>query len=135
MQQINEIVGQPPFNVTRASHVVLNVRDLEASKHFYRELVGLIVSDEDASTVWLRGLEERGHHSLVLRKSAQPGCARIGMRVHSEDDVKRARDYFAAQERTPNWWRSLAGSDAARQRQHRRAAGVLRDHGTARKNV
>ncbi|WP_131055491.1 3,4-dihydroxyphenylacetate 2,3-dioxygenase [Raoultella planticola] len=97
MQQINEIVGQPPFNVTRASHIVLNVRDLEASKHFYRELVGLIVSDEDVSTVWLRGLEERGHHSLVLRKSAQPGCARIGMRVHSEDDVKRARDYFAAQ--------------------------------------
>lgn len=95
MQQIDEIVSLPPFNVTRASHVVLHVRDLAASKHFYTELIGLVVSDEDEHTVWLRGLEERGHHSLVLRKGPKPECTRIGMRMHSDDDIKRAFDYFS----------------------------------------
>ncbi|WP_413724049.1 3,4-dihydroxyphenylacetate 2,3-dioxygenase [Sodalis sp. RH16] len=96
MQQIDDVVLNPPFNVTRASHVVLNVRDLEASKHFYTELAGLAVSDEDTSAVYLRGLEERGHHSLVLRKSADNTCSRIGMRVQSDDDILKARDYFGS---------------------------------------
>lgn len=94
MQHIDDVVLTPPFNVTRASHVVLNVRDLEASKHFYTELAGLVVSDEDASTVYLRGLEERGHHSLVLRKSAEVSCSRIGLRVQTADDIFKAQDYF-----------------------------------------
>lgn len=97
MQQINMMVLDPPFNITRASHVVLNVRDLAASKHFYTELIGLVVSDEDANTVWLRGLEERGHHSLVLRKSTEQTCARLGMRVLTEDDIFKAEEYFFRQ--------------------------------------
>lgn len=96
MQHIDDVVLNPPFNVTRASHVVLNVRDLEASKQFYTELAGLVVSDEDASAVYLRGLEERGHHSLVLRKSTQAACARIGLRVRGDEDIYKAQDYFAA---------------------------------------
>ena len=54
----------PPFNITRASHLVFTVRDLARSRDFYTEVMGLIVSDEDAGTLWLRGVEERAHHSL-----------------------------------------------------------------------
>ncbi|WP_165855756.1 3,4-dihydroxyphenylacetate 2,3-dioxygenase [Marinobacter sp. JSM 1782161] len=94
---LNDFVLNPPFNVTRTSHVVLNVSDLEASKHFYTELVGLVVSDEDANSVYLRGLEENGHHSLVLSKSPDAGkCARIGMRVLTDDDIHAAQDYFGS---------------------------------------
>ncbi|WP_313684513.1 3,4-dihydroxyphenylacetate 2,3-dioxygenase [Pantoea sp.] len=99
MPQIDELVLEPPFNVTRASHVVLNVRDLEVSKQFYTDLIGLVVSDEDDSSVYLRGLEERGHHSLVLKKSPDVHCARIGMRVRSDDDINKAQEYFASQGR------------------------------------
>ncbi len=59
----------PAFNITRASHVVLTVPDLAACRDFYCEVIGLLVSDEDADTVYLRGLEEIGHHSLVLKRS------------------------------------------------------------------
>jgi len=97
MPQIDELVLQPPFNVTRASHVVLHVRDLQVSKQFYTQLIGLVVSDEDESTVYLRGLEERGHHSLVLKKSALNTCARIGMRVLQDEDINNAQAYFKAQ--------------------------------------
>lgn len=87
---------RPPFNVTRASHVVLTVRDLDASKAFYTELVGLVASDEDDAAIYLRGREEACHHSLVLRKAGAPLCERIGLRVQTDDDLYLARDYFEA---------------------------------------
>jgi len=37
----------PPFNITRASHLVFTARDLKASRAFYTEVVGLVVSDEN----------------------------------------------------------------------------------------
>ena len=66
-------VYDPPFNITRASHVVLTVRDLAASRRFYAEVIGLAVSAEEGDALYLRGLEEACHHSLVLKRtSGQP---------------------------------------------------------------
>lgn len=81
----------PAFRVTRASHVILTVRDLEASQAFYCGVVGLIVSDADRNTLYLRGIEETAHHSLVLRRSSEPPrCERIGLRVLTCTDLDRA---------------------------------------------
>ncbi len=85
----------PPFNITRASHVVLTVRDLEASLAFYCELIGLVVSERTGDTVYLRGLEEACHHSMVLQRSPDaPVCRRVGLRVFSEDDLDKAAAHF-----------------------------------------
>src|SRR5205807_8004157 len=79
----------PPFNITRASHLVLTARDLAASRDFYVEVMGLIVSDENADTIWLRGVEERCHHSLTLKRTTgQPLCERIGFRVFTDEDIE-----------------------------------------------
>ncbi len=96
---MTDVVLRPPFNTTRASHVVLGVTDLAASKAFYVDVLGLIVSDESASTVFLRGLEERCHHSLTLEKTATPACLRLGMRVQTDDDLHAAKAYFEAEGR------------------------------------
>jgi catechol 2,3-dioxygenase len=86
----------PPFNVTRASHVVLSVRDIAASRAFYVDLLGFIVSDEDAETLYLRGVTEAAHHSLVLKRSrVAPVCERVGLRVYTEEDLDAAHAYFA----------------------------------------
>ena len=61
----------PPFNVTRASHAVLHVKDLGKSRAFYVDLIGFIVSDEDKDAIYLRGVAEACHHSLVLKRAAQ----------------------------------------------------------------
>ena len=37
----------PPFNITRASHLVLTARDLAKSRDFYTEVIGLKVSGRD----------------------------------------------------------------------------------------
>lgn len=82
----------PPFNITRCSHVRLTVRDIAASRDFYVEVAGLVVSDEDRETVFLRGIEEVCHHSLVLRRATEPAsCDCIGMRVRTEDDLDKAK--------------------------------------------
>jgi len=94
---INGVVTAPPFNITRASHVVLSVKDLEASKAFYVDVLGMIVTDETPATVWLRGLEESFHHSLTLHRSPEAFCQRLGMRVQTEADLDAAFAFFAAQ--------------------------------------
>jgi len=88
-------VYNPPFNITRASHSVLTVKDLAASRRFYVDLIGFIVSDEDKDTLYLRGVAEACHHSLVLKRaSGEPQAERVGMRVFSEEDLERAKAFF-----------------------------------------
>jgi catechol 2,3-dioxygenase len=88
-------VLDPPFNITRVSHVILTSRDLDASRRFYSDVLGLVVSDSDKEALYLRGLEEAGHHSLVIRKSDDaPVCQAIGFRVLTEADLDKARDWL-----------------------------------------
>ena len=88
---------RPPFNITRASHLVLTSRDLAKARDFYTEVIGLKVSDETATTIHLRGVEERAHHSLTLRRSKEePACERVGFRVFEEEDLERAKVHFDA---------------------------------------
>lgn len=96
-------VFDPPFNITRASHVVLTVADLAASRDFYVEVLGLVVSAEDGEAAYLRGVEEACHHSLVLRRGSRPSCARIGMRVVNEDHLLRAHDTLAGMGCAVSW--------------------------------
>jgi catechol 2,3-dioxygenase len=89
-------VFDPPFNIVRCSHVALGVTDLARAKAFYADTLGLHVEDEAGEAIYLRGLEERQHHSLVLRKSAHPVAHPLGFKVASEEDLDRAAHYFAS---------------------------------------
>lgn len=85
----------PPFNITRAGHMVFTSRDLARSRDFYVEVVGLLVTEEDADTVYLRGVEEACHHSLTLKKAKDaPYCERVGLRVFTEEDLEKAKAHF-----------------------------------------
>ena len=84
----------PPFDITRASHVVLDVSDLAESRRFYEDLVGLVVTAARPDALYLRGVEEACHHSVVLRRAAEPGCRRIGFRVRRDADLHVAKRWF-----------------------------------------
>lgn len=95
MVQIPETPTSAPFRVTRASHLVYTVRDLARSRDFYTEVLGLVVSDEDRDTLYLRGVEERTHHSLVLKRTdGQPACVRAGLRTFDDEDLEKAKFFF-----------------------------------------
>lgn len=94
---------KPPFNVVRLSHVELVVRDLAASKAFYADTLGLQVTYEDADTLCLRAMEERGHHCIVLKKGDAPVANVMGFKVFSEDDLDRAEAFFAGRGLPTSW--------------------------------
>jgi catechol 2,3-dioxygenase len=75
---------------------VLGVTDLARSLAFYETTLGLVVEDKTSDAVFLRAVEERQHHSLVLKKSATADCQRIGFKVASEEDLDRAASFFKA---------------------------------------
>ncbi|WFU57949.1 VOC family protein [Bradyrhizobium pachyrhizi] len=87
----------PGFRITRASHVVLTVRDLAASRQFYEKVIGLILTAEEGDALYFRGVEEACHHSLVLRKGEGAACARLGLRVFLDGDLDRLKAFFEAQ--------------------------------------
>ncbi|MBX3099519.1 MAG: 3,4-dihydroxyphenylacetate 2,3-dioxygenase [Salinibacterium sp.] len=85
---------EPPFAMTRASHVRMQVTDLEKSRDFYRDVIGLVVTEETDNAVYFRGWEEAAHHSLVLERGAEPKALQIGLRVRTDEDVAKAERYF-----------------------------------------
>ncbi|MGW4340982.1 VOC family protein [Rhodococcus koreensis] len=87
MNALPKINLRPEFLITRASHVVLHVTDLDASQAFWADTLGFIVTRRESDSLYLRGLGETAHHSLVLQKSQQVGCARIGFRVYMDQDL------------------------------------------------
>src|SRR5256885_5157891 len=92
---IRKPVLDPPFNVVRASHVELAVRDLPRSRAFYVDCLGYLVSAESSDALYLRAVEERNHHSIVLRKANDATVHTLGFKVASEEDLDRAAFYFA----------------------------------------
>ena len=91
---VRKPVFDPPFNVVRASHVELAVRDLPRSRAFYVDCLGYLVSAEEPDALYLRALEERNHHSVVLRQAKAAGAHALGFKLGSEDDLDRAAAWF-----------------------------------------
>jgi catechol 2,3-dioxygenase len=92
---IPETNYKPPFRFRRASHGVFTSRDLNKSREYYTEVLGLVVSAADNNTLYLRGLEERGHHSLVIKRSTDtPAYERAGLRVFDDEDLERTKHEF-----------------------------------------
>src|SRR5690349_5707092 len=79
--------GPMPFDILRAAYVALHVRDLAAPRRFYVDLLGLVVSAETDDAPYLRGWEERLHHSLVLRQADRAAAARLGFRTRGDADL------------------------------------------------
>jgi 3,4-dihydroxyphenylacetate 2,3-dioxygenase len=77
----------PPFDIVRTAHIELTVTDLAATREFYVDLLGLVPTAETSDALYLRGVEERLHHSLVLRKGSEPLLDHVGFRVGSPGDL------------------------------------------------
>ena len=94
--KLPEVALRPEFLITRASHVVVHVADLEASRAFWVDTMGYIPSREESDTLYLRGLGETAHHSLVLRAAGEIGCARVGFRVAMDEDLDYLAEHLTA---------------------------------------
>ena len=68
-------------NITNLGHIEFRTTDLDRSRTFYTELIGLHETERDQNRVYLRCTEDKQHHTFVLRKADSPGVGTIGFRV------------------------------------------------------
>lgn len=93
----------PPFNILRLSHVELVVKDLAKSRAFYVDTLGLQVTDESNERIYLRAMEERGHHCLVLKKGDNPYVGELAFKVFDEAHLDQGASWFEAQGLPVEW--------------------------------
>jgi catechol-2,3-dioxygenase len=95
----------PMPQIAELGHVGLFVNDLERSKKFYTELLGLQVTDEDAKMkmVFLSSRPDHEHHELLLcgGRDAPPGTKvvqQVSFRCPTLEDVLEYYKRFVAEE-------------------------------------
>ena len=84
----------PPPDIVRAAYAELVVTDLAAARWFWVDMLGFVVTAEQAAALYLRGHDELTHHSLVVRAGTSPGAGAIAYRVRSAADLDRADAFF-----------------------------------------
>jgi catechol 2,3-dioxygenase len=85
-----------PPDVIRCAYAELIVTDLAASRAFYVDVLGLVVTYEDNDAIYLRAFEEYLHHSLVIRRGPVAALAVLAYRVRSEAELEIAVKYYTA---------------------------------------
>jgi catechol 2,3-dioxygenase len=94
---------RPAYDILRCAHAELLVADLEASERFYVDLLGLIVSERAEDAIYLRGWEERLHHSLVLRRAETAAVGHLAFRVRGPEDLELLEEDFRRRGGEPVW--------------------------------
>jgi len=96
-------VLNPPFNIVRLSHVEYHVTNLARARAFWVDTLGLQVSHKDGEVLMLRAMEERNHHSIILREAPKPQVARLGFKLFDDPDLDSAAAWFKGQGLTIEW--------------------------------
>src|SRR5579875_1336446 len=91
------------FNIIRIARTILNVKDLDRSREFYVNALGFVETESSDEYIYLRGLEEHTHHSLVLKKSDKPGVHALGYKVAREEDLDKLAALFASKGLKTKW--------------------------------
>ncbi|WML31767.1 3,4-dihydroxyphenylacetate 2,3-dioxygenase [Neobacillus sp. OS1-32] len=91
------------FNIIRIARVVINVSDLDRSREFYVNALGFVETESDDQHIYLRGLEEHVHHSLVLKKSDKLGVHALGYKVVKEEDLDKLAALFESKGLKTKW--------------------------------
>lgn len=93
----------PPFNIVRLSHVEYRVTDLERSRAFYVDTLGLQITHEDSDAIYLRAMEERGHHCIILKASDSADVGVLGFKLFDEPGLDKAAAFFEAKGLPTEW--------------------------------
>jgi catechol 2,3-dioxygenase len=91
------------FDIAKAGHIEYLVTDLKEARRFYVDTLGLIITDSDASHLYLRGLEDRYHHCLTLTLSESPGVGHFAFKVRNEKDLAALEHLMISKGCKTNW--------------------------------
>jgi 3,4-dihydroxyphenylacetate 2,3-dioxygenase len=107
MSNVNELLAtgpsETPFDIMRCAYGELVVTDLDASVHFYGDLLGMVLTERTEDAAYFRGWEERGHHSIVLRQGPVAGVGRLSFRVRRDTDLELLQQEFDRRGLATSW--------------------------------
>ena len=82
------------MKIAHAGHAELLVNDLAASKQFFTETMGLFITEEDTTSVYLRAWQDWEHHTLILTKGEKSALVHLGWRVESPESLEQYARHF-----------------------------------------
>ena len=91
------------MKIAHAGHAELRVKDLEASRRFFTETMGLFVTDEDSDTVYLRAWQDWEHHTLTLKRGDTSSLDHLGWRVEDAESLEQYAHSFDQQGIAYKW--------------------------------
>ncbi len=76
------------MSVMKIGHVNLRVLDMKAARNHYENILGLIVTDEDANgNLYFKGWDEWDKYSVILSPSDKAGMDHIAYKVENDSDL------------------------------------------------
>jgi catechol 2,3-dioxygenase-like lactoylglutathione lyase family enzyme len=94
----------PPVHPRHLSHVLLFTPDVDAQVAFYRDVLGLRLSDRSADIIaFMHGPHASDHHMLAFAKSDHPGYHHSSWDVGSIDDVGLGAERMRGAGYTKGW--------------------------------
>lgn len=84
----------------RLQHLTVSSRNAEALVHFYRDIVGLVVSDTmldetKVSACWLRTPDDNEHHSFAIFRAEQDELDHYSYELDDWNGIRDWADHFA----------------------------------------
>jgi catechol 2,3-dioxygenase-like lactoylglutathione lyase family enzyme len=73
------------IRVKKIAHASYEVPDLEQQTEYYTNVLGMTLAAKEKDATFLANTVD--HHSVVLRKGSQAGCARVAFQIGEADDL------------------------------------------------
>jgi catechol 2,3-dioxygenase len=86
------MISEPIHDLAHLAHAELLTPKLEESLRFFVDVMGMIESDREGDSVYLRGWDDYEHHSLQLTASPKPGLGHYAFRAASPQALQRRVD-------------------------------------------
>lgn len=87
------------MSLVKIGHAELAVDDLTKAREFYVDVLGFVLGESDGRRLYLRGVAETDHHSLVLTERPGPRLVHYAWRVSDPGDLESLSDRFRRQDR------------------------------------
>ena len=75
------------MGLQRLAHVDVTVTDLDLATAYYTEVIGMLETERDETSVYLKCWDEPNHHSLRLIYGPRVGFEQMSFKVEREDDL------------------------------------------------
>lgn len=81
--------NEPIHDLAHLAHAELLTPKLDESVDFFVEVMGMVESDRQGQSVYLRGWDDYEHHTLQLTASEKPGLGHYAFRASSPQALQR----------------------------------------------